>query len=212
MTSVQLSARWLMAPGLALLLGACAATRLNNVGPMDSGAPFPAPRTVAIVTELALAPPRHETAESQQASAVTVARALQSGLAQALATHGLTVVDAGAVPDVVLRCKIVDVRSGKKALRLFVGYGAGKAELRVDVALERPGLSPVRQLLTFESASSSGSMPGGGLIGPALGSLSDDGLQKEARDTTNLIDRQLAQYFQARQWPYPTTKPAGSAR
>lgn len=206
MTSASLPARWLLAPGLALLLGACAGTRLNNVGPMDSGASFPAPRTVAIVTELALAPPRHETAESQRASAVTVARELQDELRRTLASHGLTIVDASTVPDVILRCRVVDVRSGKKALRLFVGYGAGRAELRVDVTLERPDRSQAPALLTFESTSSTGSMPGGGLIGPALRSLSDSGLQKEVDDTTKLIDKQLAQYFLARQWPYATPR------
>lgn len=212
MKRVPTSTRWLMVTGLALLLGACAGTHVNNVSLVRHEVVSPAPRTIAIVTEMALASPRHETTESQQTSATTAAMALQDGLTQVLVNHGLAVVDANARPDVILRCRIVDVRSGKKALRLFVGYGAGRAELRVDVALERTGYSESSPLLTFETASTSGSMPGGGLIGPAIRSLSSDGLDKEARDTTASIDKQLAQYFQARQWPYPAAQPNGRNR
>lgn len=195
----------------ALLLSACAGTRIDSERSAPRTSEQTRPRTIAIVADADLAPPRHETLASQQAAAAAIEVALRARLGALLTSHDLTVVDVDAHPDLILRCHIVDVRSGNKALRLFVGYGAGKAELRVNFALENPRVVEPPALLSFDALSTSGGMPGGGIIGPALRSLSKDGLEKEVGETTALVDKELGKYFVAQQWPYPTVVPSGIA-
>lgn len=166
---------------------------------------MPSPRTIAVVTEVALtAPPRHETLEAQQASAAATAAALDEQLGELFASRALIVVRPDAHPDLILHNRIADIRTGKRALRIWVGYGAGKAELQVNSVLEDPNHSSPVGLLSFQSASTSGGMPSGGLIGPALRSLSKDGLDKEVIETTSVIDKEVGKYFAAQHWPYPT--------
>jgi hypothetical protein len=185
------------------ILTGCAGTKVREVSAYQGAANYGAPRTVAVVTEIALnAPPRHETVEAQHASAVAAGASLTATISDLLASRALTVVPPDAHPDLFLRNRIVDLRTGNRALRLWVGYGAGKAELQVDTVLENPNQREPLNLLSFQSVSTSGGMPSGGLIGPALRSLSQDGLDKEVAETSDAIDKELGKYFGKQGWPY----------
>ncbi|WP_167532080.1 DUF4410 domain-containing protein [Rhodopseudomonas palustris] len=144
-----------------------------------------------------------QLADAQMASAV-----LSESLPKLLASRRLIVVAGGQPSDLTLRCRILDARSGSKALRVFVGYGAGKAVLRVAVSLNDPRMPDRPPLLDFETEASSGSMPGGAtnavaLAGVGLNLLKQDGLPDEIEQTTKTIDERLGQYFLAQNWPYP---------
>ncbi len=128
------------------------------------------------------------------------ARALAGAFASRLRERHLEVVEVAARPDLLLHARIVDPRSGNRALRLPVGYGAGRAELRVATRLERQPLPSWSDtpLLSFDTNSTTGKLPGS-LIGAALRSLgSDDGLDAQVRDTVTRIDAELDRYFAAR--------------
>ena len=145
--------------------------------------------------------------EKQLADAQTASAALSESLPKLLASHGLIVVAAEQPSDLVLHCRIMDVRSGSKALRVLVGYGAGKTVLRVGVSLNDARMRDQPPLLSFETAASSGSMPGGatnavGLVGVGLNFMKKDGLPEEIDQTSKSIDERLGQYFAAQNWPY----------
>lgn len=184
---------------------------MNNVVSSHDIA-VPAPRTIAVQTDVALAyPPRHETRAAQSASAGQVENILNSSLKATLLAHHLMVVDPAENPDLLIRCRIVDVRSGKRALRLFVGYGAGKAELAVMSSLELSRSPEGKPLLSFQTKSTTGGMPGS-VVGAAIHSFSKDGLDVEAAETVQQINNELGKYFASQGWPYrlPSSS-AGSA-
>ncbi|WP_180970570.1 DUF4410 domain-containing protein [Burkholderia sp. WAC0059] len=152
---------------------------------------------------------KRQLADAQMASA-----ALSQSISKLLASRQISAVSAGRPADLILRCRILDVRSGSKALRALVGYGAGKAVLRVSVSLYEPGAEGSTPLLSFETDGSTGSMPGAGftapaLVGDGLSALKKDGLPKEVDQTTASIDQVLAKYFAARNWPYPKPDESG---
>lgn len=191
-----------VAISVAFLAG-CAGTKVHDIDSSGDSI-LASPRTIAVVTEVELStPPRHETPEAQRASAHVTAAALDEKLTGLFGAHALRVVPPDAHPDLILRNRIVDIRTGSRALRLWVGYGAGKAELRVNTALMDPNHAVPVSLLSFQSTSTSGGMPSGGLISPALRSLSRDGLDTEVAETSAAIDKQVALYFAEQHWPYP---------
>ena len=110
---------------------------------------------------------------------------------------------------------------------MLVGYGAGKATLKVHVALvELINTSP--PLLAFDVTSTTGGAPGAtaglgvgtavssavSLAGSALGvpGKMKQGLVPELATTAERVDDELANYFRAHEWPYPkpdlTRKPS----
>lgn len=194
-------------PVLALLiLAGCAGTGVTNVmssHPIKTSAP----RTIAVLTDVKLAySPRHESVATQSDAADQVNTALNSDLKATLLSNHLTVVDATEHPDLLLRSRIVDVRRGKKALRLLVGYGAGRAELQVSSSLELPHAPRSEPLLSFQTKSTTGGMPGN-LISAAVKSLGKDGLDVEVMETVKQIDDELGKYFVAQGWPYLDSSP-----
>ena len=80
--------------------------------------------------------------------------------------------DAAARRDsLVLRCTITQIKPGSQALRLAVGFGAGRATLGINTQLiDFRGRSPV-YLTTFSTRSTTGAMPSPalGLVGAASG-------------------------------------------
>lgn len=128
-----------------------------------------------------------------------------------LTARGLTLVGADQPTDLLLTCTMKDARSGNKALRLAVGYGAGKAVLALDVTLEEHRLNAHPILLSFDARSTTGAMPGGVASGDALQDVASGvgtartltgGFPRETKQVTAKIDKQLSIYFQGRDWPY----------
>jgi hypothetical protein len=191
-----------------LLVSGCAGSRVNNVVRSHDVA-VPAPRTIAVQTEVELEyPPRHESKEIQLDAATQAGRSLNSDLESTLRARHLLVVNPNEKPDILLYNRVVDVRQGKRALRLFVGYGAGRAELEVNTSLRLPN-APQAPLLSFQAKSTTGTMPGN-VISGAVRSLGKDGLEVEVTETAKLIDSELEKYFLARGWPYPKPSSTGN--
>ncbi len=181
------------------------------MGPVVSQTPAPSlppPRTIAVIVENETSPPKKlSRREKQLADAHMAAAALSVSLPKLLSSRGLIVVAAEQPYDMILHCRITDVSSGSKALRVLVGYGAGKAVLRVDVTLNDARMRDLPPLLSFETSASSGSMPGGatnavGLVGVGLNFMKKDGLPEEIDQTSKSIDERLGKYFAAQNWPY----------
>ncbi len=201
----------------ALIISACAGTKVADVNSSSAVVGPALPRTVAVMVENDSTPPRKEKHRAKQlADAQQASAALEAGLSQVLAERHLVVVSETQRPDLILRCNILDVRGGNTALRVIFGYGAGKAILKVRMTLVDTA-APSQPLLAFDVNSTTGRAPGayGGLAsgsaaavgGAALGvpGHMKQGLAKELIKTTEQADDQLGKYFAAQKWPY--TKP-----
>jgi hypothetical protein len=198
-----------------LSLAACAGTKVQNVQQTAAETPDLPPRTIALVVENDAPPPVKEKDQAKQLEDLpTVMADLQKGVAKKLADRGLTVVPPGQPADLTVHCAIEEVRRGSTALRTLVGFGAGKAVLRVNVVLTASAMGMNSPLLTFDTQSTTGSMPGAAIgpasnpeaiAGKALGVAGGlrSGLAKETDQTVDKIDGQLKTYFAARHWPYP---------
>ena len=211
--ATQIRTRSLML-ALPLCLAACAGTKVRNVVDTDPVASIVAPHTISVVVDNASAAPEKESRQAKQMADATQSVAdLTRGLDDMLAKHQLTVVRAGQKSDLVLHCQVTDVRGGNQALRLVVGYGAGKAVLRTDVTLDD---AAGHTLLSFETRSTTGASKGAGLgLMDASSALSTveagvtgvRGLKKdlpnEVTQTTEHVDSELGKYFTAHQWAYP---------
>jgi hypothetical protein len=199
---------------VVLSLAACAGTKVQNVQQTAAEATGLPPRTIAIIVENDAPLPVKEKDQAKQLEDVpTVLAALQEGLAKKLSERGLTVVPPGQPADLTLHCAIEEIRRGSQALRMTVGLGAGKAVLRVNVALVASAMGMNSALLTFDTQSTTGSMPGAAIgpasngeaiAGKALGIVGGlrAGLAKETDQTVGKIDDQLQIYFAAQHWPY----------
>lgn len=207
--------RFLVMAAFALALTACAGTHIKNVVSVAQTVGRAAPRTIAIVVENDSPPPRHARHDAGHEADVSGTQgAIVQQLSTILASRGLIVVPQGQLADLVLHCQIADVHSGNVALRLVVGYGVGKADLKLNVALidQRSPSHPT--LLSFEARSTTGA-GGGAAMGLTSGNTLDVAksalgvpgtlkrdLPTETKQTTTHIDEELARYFEAQSWSY----------
>jgi len=189
----------------------CAGTRVQNVERTAVDVSGRPPRTISLVVENVSPPPFKEKDRLRQLEdAQTMIADLQQGLAKKLVVQGLTIVPSGQPADLTLSCRIEELRRGHKALRMLVGFGSGAAVLRVNVTLMdwQSGVSST--LMTFDTQSTTGGMPGAGvgpasraaLVGKTLGIAAGarSGLPREADETIQTIDHQLKTYFVFRNW------------
>jgi hypothetical protein len=201
----------------ALSVTACTGTHVRNVVSVAREVSPQPPRTIAIVVENDSPEPKHARHDDgHQVDVHTTQASLLAQLSTMLTSQGLVVVRPGQAADMVLRCKITQVHSGNEALRLIVGYGAGKADLRVNVALVDQRSVGLPTLLSFEARSTTG-VGGGAAMGIASGGTVSDvkavlgvpgtmkhNLPSETAQTTKHIDSEIATYFKARSWPLAT--------
>jgi peroxiredoxin len=205
----------LLVLGAALSITGCAGTKVGPVTSHAPNTPHEPPRTIAVIVENdSPSPKRISRRKEQLAAAQNTAVALSESISKLLAARQLTVVTADEPADFILYCRILDVRSGSKALRVLIGYGAGKAILKVGVSLNDSRTHDGPSLLSFETDGTSGSMPGAGftaaaLVGDGVSALRKDGLSKEINQTTEDIDEQLHKYFVAQNWLYPKPNETG---
>ena len=208
----------LLPAAAVLLLAACAGTQVNGINSSAISVGTPLPRTVAVIVENhSPAPNRDSRRAGQLADANQAVAALKDSLQKIMSTQHLIVVTVNEHPDLILQCSIVDVRSGNEALRVLVGYGAGRALLRTHVSLVA-STALTQPLLAFETSSTTGRLPGAsaglasgsGLAagGTALGlpGAMKQGLALELSQTTEHIDDELGKYFLAQNWPYGTSR------
>jgi hypothetical protein len=201
----------------ALSVTACTGTHVRNVVSVAREVSPQPPRTLAIVVENDSPQPKHAWHDDgHQADVQTTQAALLAQLSTVLRSQGLVVVRPGQAADMVLRCQITRVHSGNEAVRLIVGYGAGKADLRVNVALVDQRALGQPTLLSFEARSTTG-VSGGAAMGVAAGGTLNDvkavlkvpgtvkhNLPSETEQTTAHIDSQIARYFKTQSWPLVT--------
>ena len=208
-----------------LLLSGCASTRnsaLVSMARSDGAAP---PDRLIIMVVDATA---HSSNGSERSSAATqrsrIAALLQEQLVQKFGGGRGTVMsasDAASSPaysgrTILLRCSLTQIAGGNQALRLIVGFGAGRATLRLTTdLLEFRGRSAV-ELATFDTRSTTGAMPGPGLglaSGAASGQLAGlaggsaglllgmrETLNREIDQSSTKIASNLKNYFQDRGW------------
>jgi Domain of unknown function (DUF4410) len=201
----------------ALSVTACTGTHVRNVVSVAREVSPQPPRTIAIVVENDSPAPKHARHDdAHQADVNTTQAALLAQLSAVLKSQGLVVVRPGQAADIVLLCQITQVQSGNEALRLIVGYGVGKADLRVTVALADQRSEGRPTLLSFEARSTTGvgggaamGVASGGTLGDVKAVLSVPGTMKhnlpsETEQTTAHIDSQIATYFKTRSWPLAT--------
>ncbi len=176
-----------------------------------------------VVVDDSLVPDRITRRTTQHADAQQTAGWLTQSLSALLGTRQLAIAPPGRPADLVLTCRLLEVRGGDTALRVLVGYGAGKAVLRIGVTLTDTRTVAGPPLLRFETDSTTGGMPGagfglasgigsgnalavGGAVAGAPGALKQ-GLSREVEQVTPRIDEELSLYFAAQHWPYAAPVP-----
>lgn len=217
-----------MLASLATGLGGCAGTKVVAGSISQTQAGMPRPHSISIdLVDATPAPHRAGRIEGHLHDVETATAELSRDLRAMLAARGLGVVDPDRPADLRLRCRLSEVRSGSTVARLLVGYGAGKAVLKLSAALSSE--QPPRTLLSFATAGTTGAMPGAGLgiasaagaagtaihmIGPVIGipGTLRQGLAQESQQATTRIDEQLARYFIAQGWAYPRARPTRLAQ
>lgn len=109
----------------------------------------------------------------------------------------------------LIKGRFVVVNQGSRALRSFVGLGAGATKMQVAVEVFDLARSRSTPFLKFETEGGSGSMPG--LItspGPASAAISMvggslRGVTDDAQRTARMITARLSQYMLDRKWIKP---------
>jgi hypothetical protein len=143
--------KWCIVVASCLCLAACAGTKVRDVVAADPVASSGVPHTVAVIVDNDSTPPEKASRQARQAADAEQSVAdLASGLNDMLSTHRLAVVRPGDKSDLILHCRITDVRGGNQLVRLLVGYGAGKAVLRMHVTLDD---AAGHTLLSFDTRS-----------------------------------------------------------
>jgi len=216
--------RGLFTLAAGLSLAACAGTRVNDLTALPSPISAAAPHTVQVqvvdgeTAEQLSA--RHAGTPADEAQAVA---GLSASLTALLSERGLAAAPAGESPDLILRCVVTDARSGSKLKRIVIGLGAGQARLQLQVSLIEPRINQ-QPILSFETASTTGSSPGaaipigpGGAVGAVGGAYglykgSKQGLPLEEQQTQKKIDGQLKTYFAAQGWVYREPALTAAAR
>jgi len=205
---------------LMCFMTGCAGTHVRGEQFAEATAVLPQPHRIAIAVIDKTSPPHRAKRRDAHQNDVEIAeRELTRDLTQVLESRHLAVVDQNTHADMVLQCAITNVRGGSMIARLLVGYGAGKATLNTVTTLS-PMITPAQPVLTFDTRSTTGAMPGAGLgimsaagaagtavhmIGPLMGvpGTLKQGLAQEAQQTTDRIDDEMAKLFAERGWPYP---------
>ncbi len=102
------------------------------------------------------------------------------------------------------------VNQGSRALRMFIGFGAGGSKLNTSIEvydLSNPGLTPI---LTFSTTGGSGASPGAITSGPGiqgaisagitLASLSSSGITEDVERTSRMITAYLSEFMHQKGW------------
>jgi len=210
--------------GVALILmglSGCMGAQVTSVATAYTAARPP----VEILLDVGPAPATAEEAGPAQVVA-KVADKLQSDLVQQLTEAGITA--EPAVPGTshpgaaVLHVGISDADPGNAVARFIVGFGAGRAELRVAADLETTNAAGTQAVTAFDTYADSGRMPGLILPGGAalatgkaihlaigggikLATSLNDGLDKPVRETATAIIGQLKQYYTSVGWYWPAS-------
>lgn len=109
----------------------------------------------------------------------------------------------------LIKGRFIVVNQGSRALRSFIGLGAGASKMQVAVEVFDLARSRSTPFLKFETEGGSGSMPG--LItspGPVSAGISVvggslRGVTDDAQRTARMITAQLSQYMLDRKWIKP---------
>lgn len=208
-----------------LLLSGCASTRNSTLVSMAApeGA-APPDRLIVMVVDATARPANGNERSSAVKQRGRIAALLQEQLVQKFGGGRGTVMSAsdaaaGQVSSgttLLLRCSLAEVSGGNQALRLIVGFGAGRATVQLTTdLLELHGKSAI-ELATFNTRSTTGAMPGPGLglasgaasgqiLGLAGGSAGlllgmRETLDREIDQSSIKIASNLKDYFQDRGW------------
>jgi uncharacterized protein DUF4410 len=207
-----------LAAAAVLSLAACAGTKVHGLTRSSAAAVMDAPHRVCVLIEDESPIPTRPSHRANHVADVEAAKtALTEALGKLLTARGLELVPEGQAADLLLHARLEDVRSGKEILRLTVGYGAGKAVLDTVWSLTELREPGHPQLLSFETRSTSGAMPGAG-VGLAAGAPGDavtlarssltatgtlrQGVPREVNQTSGKVDTELKKYFSSRHWAY----------
>lgn len=109
----------------------------------------------------------------------------------------------------VLDGQFLRVNQGSRALRMFIGFGAGGTKMETAISLYDAGGSPMQKLLAFDTTGGSGAEPG--VVGDptpvgAAGSMAGGsmrGISEDTKRTARMIAYRLSQYLGDRGWITP---------
>ena len=210
---------------MGLFLTGCASTRSTDLadGPLPASSQAPSHIIVVVSTTTQIdSTPGYRTFIRNEDN--QIATMLQAQLRNRMewGQAGVTITDGSntAAPrsnTLLLRVTVTQVKAGNQALRLAVGFGAGRATLRLNSQLvDLRGPLPM-ELTEFNTQSTTGSMPGPGLglagaastgnvIGIAGGSAglffgARETMSREVANSSRQIVTCLQTYFGEQGWP-----------
>jgi hypothetical protein len=222
-------AAWLRPITLVAVLGiaGCAGTKTSGFQISPPALSAVQPNTVLVEVTQTLVVSALDPAEQRRVR--EVASALQGGLIEKLKIPGTKIVALplnGVTPTNIpgtflLHCSLVEADGGNQALRLAVGFGAGRALLRIHAELLDLGDHSSSKLASWDTSSTTGAFPGPGLgflgavqAGSALGMVGGSvgallGMKqtqsREVDQSSTEIVARLHSVFQERNWgPLPT--------
>jgi hypothetical protein len=197
-------------------LGGCASVSVKGVDKKRSVEPRGKPSAVYVMpfsTEKAEFNVDREGAELD-AFKKDVAAALASALADKL-TKGVApaqVLKAGARPPRkgwLVQGRFLRVNQGSRALRAFVGLGAGGTKLETEVEVLDLTRSRNTPFMSFQTTGGSGATPGmitsPGPVSAGIGMVqgATRGVTEDAERTARMITGMISQYMLGRKWIAP---------
>ncbi|WP_375286436.1 DUF4410 domain-containing protein [Sphingomonas sp.] len=185
---------------MSLVLAGCAGAKISQFAAL---APPPAPPATIVVEATSPGP--------QEASRLEAAHKLERQLVADLRRRGLPAMAApsAARSATRLELRIEDYRRGDAAMRMLIGFGAGKSTLAVRAILSTPD----GVLLDLGSRASSGGRPGlilpagigaatGKIVNAAVGGAigvatkSNQGPGRDIGNVSKALARRIAAYYE----------------
>ena len=207
------SLRNLLVGGILAVLTGCGA----NVSRLTSSlTPLPPPSEILV----AAGPYQDGQGELAQQVSVSIQKAVVERLTKAHITAEPYVPNQTHPGAAILQLGVTQADPGSLPARFLIGFGVGKAELRVNAALvpsDKPDAAPV---LGFDTAADSGIKPGlivpgavalgtGRVVGLAVGGGIDvatnirGGMARPISQTAAAIVKQLKTYYASAGWAWP---------
>jgi hypothetical protein len=207
--------RLLAALALPLLVGGCASVSVTDVRHDDASVPATRPAIIYVALfdtergEFNVDRVADELADFKKNLAVVLQESLVNQFVKSLgvATQPVNAPPASEKGWLVVG-RFTRVNQGSRALRMFVGFGAGGTKMETSVRVYDLAATPDRLFLNFETTGGSGAEPGGmpggvASVASAAAGHVGKGVTEDCSRTARMITATLSEYMALQGWILP---------